>query len=32
VQRHNGFVSVLTPMLGLTKAQTDALFLTAAGL
>ena len=32
VQRHNGFVSVLAPMLGLTEAQTDALFLTAAGL
>ena len=32
VQRHNGFVSVLAPSLGLTDAQTDALFLTAAGL
>ena len=32
VQRHNGFVSVLAPMLGLTEAQTDALFITAAGL
>jgi len=32
VQRQNGFVSVLAPMLGLTEAQTDALFLTAAGL
>lgn len=32
VQRHNGFVSVLAPMLGLTEAQTDALFFTAAGL
>lgn len=32
VWRHNGFVSVLAPMLGLTEAQTDALFLTAAGL
>ena len=32
VQRHNGFVSVLTPLLGLTDAQTDALFLTAAEL
>lgn len=32
VQRHNGFVSVLAPMLGLTEAQTDALFVVAAGL
>ena len=32
VQRHNGFVSVLVPILGLTEAQTDALFITAAGL
>ena len=32
VQRHNGFVSVLAQLLGLTDAQTDALFLTAAGL
>lgn len=32
VQRHNGFVSVLAPMLGLTEAQTDALFLQAATL
>ena len=32
VQRHNGIVSALAPMLGLTEAQTDALFLTAAGL
>ena len=32
VQRHNGFVSVLAPMLGLTEAQTDALFIAAAGL
>ena len=32
VQRHNGFVSVLAPMLGLTEAQIDALFIAAAGL
>ena len=32
VQRHNGFVSVLAPMLGLTEAQTDALFLAAEAL
>jgi len=32
VQRHNGFVSVLAPMLGLTEAQTDALFIGAAAL
>lgn len=32
VQRHNGFVSVLAPMLGLTDAQTDALFIGAATL
>lgn len=32
VQRHNGFVSVLAPMLGLTEAQTDALFIGAATL
>ena len=32
VQRHNGFVSVLAPILGLTEAQTDALFIAAAGL
>ena len=32
VQRHNGFVSVLVPILGLTEAQTDALFLVAEGL
>lgn len=32
VQRHNGFVSVLAPMLGMTEAQTDALFIAAAGL
>lgn len=29
VQRHNGFVSLLAPALGLTDAQTDALFLQA---
>ena len=32
VQRHNGFVSVLAPMLGLTEAQTDALFFAAEAL
>ena len=32
VQRHNGFVSVLAPMLGLTDAQIDALFVGAAKL
>lgn len=32
VQRHNGFVSVLAPALGMTEAQTDALFIAAAGL
>lgn len=32
VQRHNGFVSVLAPLLGLTEAQTDALFIGAAQL
>lgn len=32
VQRHNGFVSVLGPALGLTEAQIDALFIAAAGL
>ncbi len=32
VHRHNGFVSVLAPLLGLTEAQTDALFLVAGGL
>lgn len=32
VHRHNGFVSVLAPLLGLTEAQTDALFLVAEGL
>lgn len=32
VQRHNGFVSLLAPSLGLTEAQLDQLFITAAGL
>ena len=32
VQRHNGFVSVLAPALGLTDEQTDALFVEAAKL
>ena len=32
VQRHNGFVSVLAPALGMTEAQTDALLIAAAGL
>lgn len=32
VQRHNGFVSVLAPMLGMTAEQTDALFIGAATL
>ncbi len=32
VQRHNGFVSVLAPMLGMTDAHTDALFIGAAQL
>lgn len=32
VQRHNGFVSVLAPALGLTSAQLDALFLQASQL
>ena len=32
VQRHNGFVSVLAPLLGMTDAQTDALFVAAKGL
>ena len=31
-QRHNGFVSVLAPMLGMTQEQTDALFIGAAQL
>ncbi len=32
VQRHNGFVSLLAPALGLTEAQLDELFTTAATL
>lgn len=32
VQRHNGFVSVLAPALGMTAEQTDALFVQAATL
>lgn len=32
VQRHNGFVSVLAPLLGLDEAQLDALFQQAATL
>ena len=32
VQRHNGFVSLLAPSLGLTDAQIDALFIEAAAL
>lgn len=32
VQRHNGLVSVLAPILGLTSAQIDALFIGAAQL
>lgn len=32
VQRHNGFVSALSPALGLTEAQIDQLFIAAAGL
>lgn len=32
VRRHNGFVSVLAPLLGLTDAQTDALFMEAGKL
>ena len=32
VQRHNGFVSVLAPMLGMSPEQTDALFVQAAAL
>ena len=32
VQRHNGFVSTLAPMLGLDEAQLDALFVQAATL
>lgn len=32
VQRHNGFVAVLAPALGMTDEQTDALFVAAAAL
>ena len=32
VQRHNGFVSVIAPALGLDEAALDALFVTAANL
>ena len=32
VLRHNGFVSALGPMLGLTEAQIDALFIAGAKL
>lgn len=32
VQRHNGFVSLLAPSMGLTEAQLDQLFITAGGL
>ena len=32
VHRHNGFVSVLAPILGMTAEQTDALFIGAANL
>lgn len=32
VQRHNGFVSVLAPALGLSDLQIDQLFVTAGGL
>ena len=32
VQRHNGFVSVLAPILGMTAEQTDAMFIGAANL
>ena len=32
VQRHNGFVSVLAPMLGMTTEQTDNLFIEASQL
>ena len=32
VQRHNGFVSLLAPLLGMTDEQTDALFVAAAAL
>lgn len=32
VQRHNGFVSVIAPALGLDEAALDALFVTASSL
>ena len=32
VQRHNGFVGVLAPVLGLTADQIDALFIAAGAL
>lgn len=32
VQRHNGFVSQLAPLLGLTDEQVDQLFITASQL
>lgn len=32
VQRHNGFVALLAPQLGLTEEQTDALFIVARSL
>lgn len=32
VQRHHGLVASLAPALGMTEAQTDALFLEAAKL
>lgn len=32
VQRHNGFVSVLAPYIGMTEADLDAIFILAASL
>ena len=32
VQRHNGFVSLLAPVLGMTEADLDALFVAGAAL
>lgn len=32
VQRHNGFVSLLAPVLGMTEADMDALFIAGAAL
>lgn len=32
IQRHNAFVAQLTPMLGLTEEQVDALFTAAAAI